>query len=601
MCRPIRGLHHPRRILVKLRTGAVVAASAALALALAGCQGATPSTPGPAAKAAFNDATTKVVNASTAKGGTLKLATDADADSWDPARTYYAWMWNFSRYYNRTLLTPAAAVGKDGLVLQPDLAQALPEVSADGLTYTFKLKSGIKFEDGTPITSKDIKYGIERIFAQDILPGGPTYLIEQLDQGQGYKGPYKDSDPAKLGLKSVQTPDDSTIVFTLKSPFADLSYLLAMPGSGPVPQAKDTGDKYGSKPVASGPYKMADYQPGKSVKFVRNENWDPATDSVRKALPDEIDLAIIADDNEIDNQLLDGTLHLNVDQVGVQAAAQAKILLDPALKANADEPLTGFTRYFGISTTVKPFDKLECRQAVQWAADKVALQTARGGKDAGGDVATHMIPPTVAGFDPNYQSKFTGPDGKPNVDEAKKALAACGQPNGFKTVIATQSTEKGKKVAEALQQALKAVGIDATIDATDPAPYYSATIGTPANVAKKGYGLMVAGWGADFPSGFGFLDVIVDGTKIQPAGGNTNIAELNDPAINAKIVEANKMTDPAAAAKAWGEIDSMVMDTATYLPFVWDKALNWRSDKLTNVYYNSYYGMVDFCSLGLSS
>jgi peptide/nickel transport system substrate-binding protein len=202
----------------------------------------------------------------------------------------------------------------------------------------------------------------------------------------------------------------------------------------------------------------------------------------------------------------------------------------------------------------------------------------------------------VAGFDPNYQGKFTGAEGKPDVDKAKAALAACGQPNGFKTVIATQSTTKGKAVAEALQQALKAVGIDASIDATDPAPYYSATIGTPANVLKKGYGLMVAGWGADFPSGFGFLDVIVDGTKIH-----TNIAELNDPAINAKIVEANKMTDPAAAAAAWGEIDSMVMDTATYMPFVWDKALNWRSDKLTNVYYNSYYGMVDFASLGLQS
>jgi peptide/nickel transport system substrate-binding protein len=587
---------------VKLRTGAVVAATAALALALAGCQN-TPGTSGPSAPAGdngFNAATTGVVRASTTKGGTLKLVSDADADSWDPARSYYAWMWNFTRYYNRTLLTPSAAPGKDGLKLVPDLAQALPEVSADGLTYTFKLKSGIKFEDGTNITSKDIKYGIERIFAQDVLPGGPTYLIEQLDQGQGYKGPYKDSDPNKLGLKSVQTPDDQTIVFTLKSPFADLIYLLAEPGSGPVPQAKDTGDKYGSKPVASGPYKMSAYEPGKSVTFVRNDQWDPATDTVRKALPDQIDLAIISDDNEIDNQLLDGTLHLNVDQVGVQSAAQAKILLDPTLKANADEPLTGFTRYFGISTKVAPFDKLECRQAVQYAADKVALQTARGGKDAGGDIAPHMIPPTVAGYDDTI-TPFTGNEGKPDIEKAKAALTACGQPNGFKTVIATQSTEKGKKVAEALQQALKAVNIDATIDATDPAPYYSATIGTPANVLKKGYGIMVAGWGADFPSGFGFLDVLVDGTKIQPNGGNTNIAELNDPAINAKIVEANKMTDPAAAAKAWAEIDKMVMDTATYLPFVFDKALNWRSDKLTNVYYNSYYGMVDFVSLGLSS
>src|SRR5262249_15776370 len=102
---------------------------------------------------------------------------------WDPARTYTGTTWNLQRLYLRTLVTPAAEPGNGGLALVPDLARALPEISGDGLTYRFRLKSGLRFETGTAVTSRDIKYGIERVFAQDVLDGGPVYLIEYLDQG----------------------------------------------------------------------------------------------------------------------------------------------------------------------------------------------------------------------------------------------------------------------------------------------------------------------------------------------------------------------------------------------------------------------------------
>ncbi|GAA5197146.1 ABC transporter substrate-binding protein [Rugosimonospora acidiphila] len=584
---------------MKTKYGALVAGGAALVLALTACSGGGSSAttkPTGGSGSGYNAATKGVVNPSTKKGGTLKLVSDADADSYDPARTYYAWMWNFSRFYNRTLLTSAPAQGAASLKLVNDLAES-QDISSDGLTYTYKLKSGVKFQDGTPITSKDIKYGIERIFAQDVLPGGPTYLKGILDEGQNYPGPYKDTSPD--GLKSVTTPDDTTIVFKLASPFADFPYLLAMPGAGPVPKAKDTGAKYTNNPVASGPYEFKSYQPGKSLVLVRNPNWDPSTDSVRKALPDEIDLTIISDDNEIDNELLDGTADVNTAQTGVQSAAQAKILLDASLKANADDFFTGFTRYFSISSQVPPFNNINCRIAVQYAADKVSLQTARGGPEAGGAIAPSMIPPTVAGYDASL-TPYTGNSGKPDIAKAKDYLSKCGQPNGFKTVIATQSTDKGEKVAQALQQALAKVNITATIDATDPSPYYSATIGTPSNVHKKNYGIMQAGWGADFPTGYGFLDVISDGRKIQQEGGNTNTGELNDPAINSLIDQAVAETDPTKAADIWKQVDAKTMDAATYLPFVFDKALNYRNPRLTNAYVDSYYGMLDFQALGVT-
>ncbi|OLE25612.1 MAG: peptide ABC transporter substrate-binding protein [Actinobacteria bacterium 13_1_20CM_3_71_11] len=584
---------------MKRRTGVAVASVAALALVLAGCaKGSTPGTSGSTGgKSGFNAATEGVVNPSDKKGGTLKFASSSDIDSWDPARAYYAWAWNMQRFYIRTLVAPQAKPGKEGLKLVNDLAQS-QDISSDGLTYTYKLKSGLKYEDGSTIKSEDIKYGIERVFAQDVLSGGPTYLSDQLDQGQNYPGPYKDTDPKKLGLKSVETPDDNTIVFHLKSAFADFPYLLAMGGAAPVPAAKDKGDKYADHPISSGPYMFKSIEPGKKVVLVRNSNWDQSTDPIRKALPDEIDLTLGMDPNEIDSELLDGTLDIDTGQTGVQAAAQAKILTNPDYKKNADEPTTGFIRYIAISTKVPPFDNIHCRLAVQYATDKVSLQTVRGGPDAGGAIGTSMLPPNINGYDANL-APFTGKTGQPDLAKAKDELAKCGKPNGFTTVIAARNKGKEPKVAEALQQSLAKVGINATIDQSDPSLYFRSTIGSPDNVHKKGYGLMNAGWGADFPTGYGFLDVLVDGDKILPSGNN-NYEELNDPAIQSLIKQATAATDPDKAAKLWGQINAKVMDTASLLPYVYDKALNYRNPRLTNVYIDGYFGMDDFSALGVS-
>ncbi|WP_432979513.1 ABC transporter substrate-binding protein [Dactylosporangium sp. CA-233914] len=559
-----------------------------------GPSGPSSATGGPPA---FNAAINGVVNPSDKKGGKLKLVVNSEPDSFDPVRTYYAWVWNFGKgYYVRSLLTNQAKPGQDGLKLVPDLATALPAIEDGGKKYTFKLKDNIKFEDGSPITSKDIKYGIERIFAQDVLAGGPTYLMEALDQGQSYPGPYKDTDPNKLGLKSVQTPDDKTIVFTLAKPLADFPYLLAMPTAGPVPAAKDTGEKYGEKPVSSGPYKFQSYEAGKKAVLVRNDKWDPATDTVRMALPDEIDLTIGAAPADIDDQLISGTADIDVGQIGVQPDTQARILQNAANKRNADAPNTGYIRFFSISTKVAPFDNVHCRKAVQYATDKVAMQNARGGPDAGGDIAINMLPPGIAGYDPKLDP-YNTKSGKPQIDKAKEELALCGKPNGFDTVIASRNTGKEPISATALQEALKKVGINATLDQTDPSVYFRSTIGSPSNVHAKGYGLMMAAWGADIPTGYGFLSMLVDGRQTPPA--NNNYAELNNSEINRLIDKATDETDPQNSAAIWGQINTIVMDEAVMVPFVYDKALNYRNPRLKNVFVNNYYGMYDFGSLGV--
>jgi len=587
---------------VRLKASATVVSTAAFALVLSACGGGGSTTTDnstPKGAAGFDAGSGGgIVNPSDKKGGTLRFGYASDVDSWDATRVYYASGQNFMRsFYNRTLVTPDNAPGEGALVLKPDLAKELPKISDDKLTYTFTLRDGLKFEDGSPITSKDVKYAVERVFAQDVLSGGPTYLKDLLDGGQNYPGPYKDTDPDKLGLKTITTPDDKTIEFKLQKPFSDFPYLLVM-SPGAVPKAKDTGARYSDHVISDGPYMFDTVDPGKKVTLKRNPNWDPATDPVRKALPDRVEMTLQVNSDEIDKQLLDGTLDLDFAQTGVQQAAQAKILLDPELKKNADTPKTGFTRYFAISTQVPPFNDIHCRNAVQYAADKVALQTARGGKEAGGSIATSMLPPNIKGHS-DALDPFNSKSGKPQLEKAKQELTACGKPNGFNTVIASSQSGKGPKVAEALQQALAAVGIKAQIDLQDASLYYRSVIGAPNNVHAKGYGLMQAGWAADWPAAYGFLDVLVDGKKIQPSG-NSNYAELDDPAINELIEKATLESDPDAAAKIWGQIDEKVMQNASMLPFVYDKALNYRNPRLTNVYAYKYFGEWNFGALGVS-
>ncbi|GAA2693659.1 ABC transporter substrate-binding protein [Actinoplanes palleronii] len=587
------------------KTRAFAAAGVALALGLtsAACSGNKSDDKGgttSGGKSAYNAAITDVVNPSTTKGGTLNLWTAQDADFWDPARGYYAFVWNLNRLYTRKLVDYAASPGKSGLELAPDLASAMPEISADKLTYTFKLKTGTKFDDGAAITSKDIKYGIERIFAQDVVPGGPVYLIDILDQGQGYKGPYKDTDANKLGLKSVETPDDQTIIFHLKKAQSDFLYLLAMPGAGPVPQKRDTGAQYNSAPAASGPYmfKAGSIQPGKGVVWVRNPNWDPATDTIRKALPDQINLTVTTNAEDMDSRLMAGTADIDVGQTGVQATARTKILQDPALKANADTPATGFIRYAALATSVAPFDNIECRKAVFYAADPTSLQTARGGPIAGGDIGTSMLPPNIAGSDAKYDP-FNRLQGKPQIEEAKKALAACGKPNGFDTTIAVRNNKPAEvKSAEALQAALKQANINAKIEQYDGAQL-SSVIGAPDNVKAKGYGIQIAGWGADYPTGSGYLQPLVDSRFILK-NGNYNLPLIKDPSIDGLFDQAAGETDATKAAALYEQINHKVMEGAYYLPFVFDKALNYRNPRLTNAYIHDAFGQIDFQALGVS-
>ena len=578
------------------------AAVVAALLTTAACGGGNDNEGSKGGAPGFDAANNKVAQASLAKkGGTLKFAGVQDADSWDTTRGYYGFMWNFSRYYSRQLVTGKTEPGKAGAELTPDLATGLAKISDDGKTYTYTLRDGITWEDGKPITSKDIKYGIERQWAQDVLSGGPVYLKDVLDPKGEYPGPYKDKSADKLGLKAIETPDDKTIVFKLPQANSDFEEMLALTSASPVRQDKDTKSKYGLHPFSSGPYKFESYNPGKDLTLVRNTEWKQASDPIRKAYPDKITVKFFTNANDMDARLIAGDYDLDINQTGMSPQGRTTALKQH--KANLDNPVSGYIRYAVFPQSVKPFDNEHCRKAVIYGADHVSLQNARGGPVAGGDIGTNMLPPSVPGAEGQKYDPYelAGANKKGNVAKAKEELKACGQPNGFKTTIAVRNNKPAEvATAESLQASLKKVGITVDIDQYDGSQS-SGIIGSPSNVKKKGYGIIIMGWGPDFPSVQGY-GLPLWSSKYILESGNNNYALIKDKTIDGLFDKYVTTLDDAGKVQIATEINHKVMEGGYYLPFVFEKFINWRGNNLANVYTtDAYSGMYDFVNLGLKS
>ncbi|MFD5077240.1 ABC transporter substrate-binding protein [Streptomyces sp. NPDC058371] len=582
------------------RKQAVAAAAVVGALlTTAACGGGGDTKDGKSGAAGFNAGNNKVANASSKKGGELKFAGAQDADSWDTTRGYYGFAWNFMRYYSRQLVTNKAEPGAKGAEVTPDLATSTAKISDNGLTYTYTLRDGATWEDGKPITSKDVKYGIERVWAQDVLSGGPVYLKDVLDPKGTYKGPYKDKSADKLGLKAIETPDDKTVVFKLPKANSDFEEMLALTSASPVRADKDTKSKYGLHPFSSGPYKFQSYTPNKKLVLVRNNEWKASSDPIRKALPDKISVTFFTNANDMDQRLINGDYDLDIGQTGLSPQGRTTALKQH--KANLDNPVSGYIRYATFPQSVKPFDNEHCRKAVIYGADHVSLQTARGGPIAGGDIGTNMLPPSIPGsegqkYDP-YESATANKNG--NVAKAKEELKACGKPNGFKTTVAVRNNKPVEvATAESLQASLKKIGITVDIEQFDGAQT-TGIIGSPSNVKKKGYGIIIMGWGPDFPTVQGFGLPLWDSKYILDSGNN-NFALIKDKAIDGLFDDYVKELDDAKKTQLATEINHKVMEGGYYLPFVFEKFINWRSNRLANVYTtDGYSGEFDFVNLGV--
>jgi peptide/nickel transport system substrate-binding protein len=582
---------------------AACAVAAGLTLAACSSGGGTSSTGSSSgssasgSNAAFNAGVTKVVNPSTKKGGTLTFALSSTPDSFDPGNTYYAWTFDMTRLWATPLVTYKSCPGACGNTLVPGIATSLGQVSDNGLVWTYHLKQGLKFEDGTPVTSADVKYAVERTYDRSVLANGPTYFPVLLADPK-YPGPYKD----KTGnLTSITTPDQYTIQFHLQSPFPDFNYVASLPQTAPVPQSKDTGSNYQLHPLSTGPYMFQSYQVNKQATLVPNPNWTPNEDPQVSQLASKVVIDLNVNAADLDNRLLAGDVDIDAQGIGVQAATRAKILSNPSLEKDADASPGNREWFTYINTKVAPLTNVACRQAIEYAANKTDLQTAWGGPYAGGQIATTLLLPGMGGYTSfdQYNAK-TDPTG--DLTAAKAALVKCGHPTGF-TVGASYRSDRPAEVAavQALQAALARVGIQLQLHGYPSGTYYTDFAGSPNYVHQHDLGVLMGGWSPDWPDGYGMMDELINGNTIAPSG-NTNIGELNDPTINGLFAQAASPSLTEAQRDAiYGEIDKDAMAQAVILPNVYATNLLYRNPAVTNVYTMTPFGMYNYGVMGVSS
>ncbi|MFE7166572.1 ABC transporter substrate-binding protein [Streptomyces sp. NPDC057616] len=527
------------------------------------------------------------------KGGTLTVLNSEAQTDFDPARLYTSGGGNVPSLVFRTLTTRNRENGAAGAKVVPDLATDTGRPNKDATVWTYTLKKGLKYEDGTPITSADIKYGIERSFAAE-LSGGAPYLRDWLVGAADYQGPYKD----KKGLSAIATPDSRTIVFHLNKPEGEFPYLATQTQFTPVPKGKDTGTKYEEHPVSSGPYKVVKNEnDGEHLVLERNTYWSAATDAERKAYPDKVDVRSGLDSSVI-NQRLSASQGADATAVTTDTnlgpAELAKVTGDKELAARVGTGHFGYTNYIAFNPTVKPFDNVKVRQAISYAIDRSSVVNAAGGSALAEQATTFLPNQKSFGYTP-YDLFPAGGTG--NAAKAKELLAQAGYKNGL-TVTLTHSNAKdfetSPEIATAIQDALKKAGITVKLQGLEDNDYRDKIHGV-----KTEPGFFLAHWGADWPSGGPFLAPIFDGRQIVKDGANFNNGLLNDKSVNDEIDAINKLTDLDAAAKRWGALDKKIGEQALTVPLFHPVYKRLVGSDIKNVVISDWTGVLDISQVAV--
>ncbi|MER6945726.1 ABC transporter substrate-binding protein [Nonomuraea sp. NPDC000554] len=485
------------------------------------------------------------------KGGTVTMIDRDDFAHLDPAQIYVNTEANMGLLINRGL-TGYKRVGKGEYKLVGDLATDAGQVSDGGKTWTFKLKDGVKWQDGNPITSADVKWTIERMFAP-FITFGPQYVqawLTDVDYKKAYPGPYGGKE-----LDNIETPDDKTVVFKFKTPHADANYAFAMAGYSIVPKAKDTKEKYDKEPVASGPYLIKSHVVDKSIELARNPNWDPASDPIRGAYPDVWKMEFGQEALQISDRLeADSgpdqtafTFYARIPPERLQQVLNNSSLADRRMISPSPY---GNYYYFNLDRVKNQ----KVRQAINYAWPAKQIQQTVGGPAAAALPTTILNENTTVGYKPyDLFEKTTKPEG--DIEKAKQLLAESGTPNPT-IVYAYNQTPNQEQVTVVIKNALEKAGIKVVAKPLDRKTYYDSISQT-----KNEFDLYWGGWGADWPSGSTVMPVIFG----PVSDGGQNMSHLNDPTVSAEMKKITEMSDIDAANAAWMDLDKKIQETITPL------------------------------------
>lgn len=485
------------------------------------------------------------------QGGAATITFNNDLTTLDPAVGYDWQNWSVIKSIFDGLMDYKPGTTE----LVPDLAESYT-VSDDGLTYTFKLRDGVKFHNGRPMTSADVKYSYERMINPATQSPGAGYfgMIAGYDDVAGGKA---------TALSGIETPDDKTVIFKLTRPDATFLHLMAINFGYIVPkeEVEKAGADWGKQPVGTGAFKFVEWVPGQDIKLERNKDY------FRAGVPylDNINFEFGQDPTVAVLRLKKGEIDIVGD--GIPPAQFAEIMADPANKDLIAEGNQLHTGYVTMNVTQAPFDNVKVRQAVNMAINKERIVRLINNR---GVPATQPLPPAMPGYNPDNKGFAYDPEG------AKKLLAEAGV-GEITTELYVMNVDPNPRIAQAIQQDLAAVGIKAEIRSLAQAEVIAAGGSGKAPMIWSG-GMA---WIADFPDPANFYYGILGCAGAVEGGWNWS--KYCNKALDDRAAKADAMVkddQKEARIAEWKAIFDDVTKDAAWAPVFNEKRFTYHSERL---------------------
>lgn len=529
-------------------------------------------------------------------GGTIRILSSADGlASLDPQVVYNGEDFAFlGATITRTLTAYAISADRiEGTSLVPDMATDTGRASNQFTKWEFTLRDGIIWQDGTPVTCADVKYGTSRTFDVGISQGGPTYAVTYLDiptaedGSSEYQGPTTGKGQALFDKAVTCSADNRTIAFNLNQSVTDFNDVVTLQEFAAVPTSITAGDDYSPNVQSNGPYMIQTYEtgPGGKLALVRNPNWSKASDPYRSALPDAWVIEFGIEKSAIDERVIQDS---GDDQYALTLNLTSALLPpefnDPALASRRVNMYDPFLRYTAVNAQLLP--DIKVRQAIGVALDREALRQYSGGEFAG-DLADGVVTPNI-GIDYAPTGLWEGLLGQPvppsgDPEFARKLLAEAGVKDLTITLDYSQSQEDDP-VAAIYVESLKRAGIKVKLNPIEPGQYYGSII-------EGGNELMIGGWGPDWSNASSVIP------RLLTVAGGWDLSQVDDKAFNAKVGAALVEPDRSVQATMWQQLNTEAARNMWVIPTLFEKEQRLAGSKVGPLYITPSYGAWPYAAM----
>jgi peptide/nickel transport system substrate-binding protein len=479
------------------------------------------------------------------------------------------------------------------VVPQPDLAEALPTISEDGLTYTFKIRANAMWDSATPraITSKDIANGLKKI-CNPIQPAFSRDYFYSIKGFQDFCKGYDTENASVADIKKhiledsvagIETPDDSTLIITLTEPTADFIYVLSLPNAAPVAEEaldyEPNSPDYVANYISSGPYTVEEHAVDQHLYLKRSAGWVAESDPIRKANVDRIELTYGATSEAAMQQVQSGDADM-LYGMNVPPATYTQ------LAAAGDEGLvawSGSNTYFLWINTLTDnnngvLKQKEVRQALQYALNKASYVQQLGGPDVA-EPAIGIFGSGVVGYSPLDQYPTDGNKGDP--EKTKSLLEAAGV-TGLKLKLAYRSDNTSESaIAQIIQQDFQAAGVEIELVPKPGSDFYGNFMMVPENATGGEWDLAYCGWSPDWAGGAARSVYQPQFTYTGEHQGY-NYTDYQSEKAYDLMKQAQATTDVAESTKLWQQVNDAVMEDPPVIPMLSRKITTYHSARVGN-------------------